>query len=363
MRRRRLSRNARRSCSDGTPDPFAAIFHRGRKTMPLTAVEQEKERELLEQLNTAMAQVAGLDLPACTRVVGSLAGFAGVRAPHHPGGYNPGGLNLAAEDDLVSAMSLLHGEEPERIRTLLRFLCIEPKAEYPNNGDKPWVFGRSRSYQARPLVRVPGERDILWSGFHTYCAIDVIVGLLIHQSLPGVEPRSPLGYAMNEFSTWRGEQFEARVLDVVRSDLRLHARKIDKLNGKRLQRANGQDLGDIDVLAAEAGSRTLLNIDAKASVPARTPREIAKEIERFTAAGKGSEADVILERAALVEANIESALAQLGVSADPDGWRVRSLIVSLAPPIAGKLGDAVLPMISYEELERLDLYEWITQSE
>jgi len=346
---------------DGTGDPFSSLFGRERRTIPLTAAEEAKEKVLLDRLGAATAQVAGLDLPACTRIIASLAGFAGLQPPNHPDGYNPGGLNLAAEDDLVSAMSLLHGEEPERVRQLLRFLCIEPKPGYPDKADMPWIFGRSRSYQAHPLVRVPGERDIIWSGFHTYCSIDVIAAQLIHASLPGVEPRSPLGYAMSEFSKWRGKQFEATVLDIVRSDLRLRARKIDKLNGKRLMRANGQDLGDIDALVAESESRTLLNIDAKASAPALTPREIANEMRRFTVTGKGSDADRVLERAAVVEENLQSALTQLGILSDAEGWRVRSLIVLQAPPFAGKLHSVDLPTFSYDELTHLDLYQWIVQ--
>ncbi len=347
----------------GSSDPYSSIFGYEPKTMPLTAAEEAKEKSLLERLGAATAEVAGLDLPACVRVIASLAAFAGLRPSHHPDGYNPGGLNMAAEDDLVSTMSLLHGEEPARVRALLRFLCIEPKPQYPDRADMPWVFGRSRSYQARPLIRVPGERDILWSGFHTYCSVDVIAAQLVHASLPGVERRSPLGRAMSEFSKWRGEQFEASVLDVLRSDLRLRARKIDKLNGKRLRRANGEDLGDIDALVADPASRTLLNIDAKASAPARTPREFADEIKRFTISGEGSDADRILERAQLVEENIQSALTQLGVRSDAEDWRVRSLVVLQAPPFAGKLHSVDLPTLSYEELAHLDLCQWIAEQD
>jgi hypothetical protein len=234
----------------------------------------------------------------------------------------------------------------------------------------PWRFGRRRSYQSRPLVRVPGERNIIWSGFHTYCTIDVIAAQLIHASLPDVEPRSPLHHAMNAFSQWRGEQFEAAILDVVRSDLRFRARKVDKLDEERLRRADGTDLGDIDVLAAEPGSRTLLNIEVVASAPARTPREMADEIRRFSTTdelgrssdkAKSTDSDRVLERAELIEKKLGSALAQLGVQSGVDGWRVQSLIVLQAPPFVGKLHDVAVPTLGYDELTQLDLCEWIAQ--
>jgi hypothetical protein len=54
-------------------------------------------------------------------------------------------------------------------------------------------------------------------------------------------------------------------------------------------------------------------------------------------------------------------LAQLGVRSDAEGWRVRSLIVLQSPPFAGELHSVDLPTLSYDELVRLDLCQWIVQ--
>jgi hypothetical protein len=344
----------------GVGNPLLTLFGRRNRTLPVTKEEEAKEQALVDRLAAATAQVAGVDLPTCVEIITSLAGLAGLQPAGHPNGFSPGGINRSSEDVLVKAISLFHREDPENVRRLLRFLCIEPKPDYPDPTDKPWVFDRQRSYQARPLVRVPGERDLVWSGYHTYCSAEVIIGQLAHNSLPGVDRLSHLGQAMNELSEWRGEHLEAKVLDIVRSDLRLHARKIDTLSGKKLTRSNGEDLGDIDALAAEPRSRTLLNVEVKAIEPGRTPREIASEIERLTVTNEASTyADRVLERGDVIASNLDDALGQLGVQSSADGWRVRSLFVLETPPFAGKLCDVGIPVISYDELTQLDLAEWI----
>jgi hypothetical protein len=167
---------------------------------------------------------------------------------------------------------------------------------------------------------------------------------------------------MAAFSKWGGKVLEAKVLDVARSDLRLRARKIDKLNGRRLTRANGDPLGDIDVLVAEPESRTLLNIDAKSGSAARTPREAHSELANFRVTGTGkTDADHLLERAKLLEETLPDALRQLGVESSADGWRVRSAIVLKSPPVASLLDPSALLILGFVELAQLDLQQWIAQ--
>jgi hypothetical protein len=344
------------------PNPLATLFDHPGKAFELTAAETAEERDLFNSLAAATAQVGGVDLFAGAVIVGRLSELAGLRSANHPDGYNPGGIYQTSEDELVSKLSTRLNQEPARVRKFIRFLCLEPNPDYPGKPDMPWVYQRRRSYQARPLVRAPAERDLIWSGFHTYAAMDVILGQLGHANLPGVDSNSDLGHAMAAFSEWGGKVFEAKVLDVARSNPRLKARKIDKLNGRRLARANGNRLGDIDVLVAEPESRTLLNIDAKSGSAARTPREAYGELARFRVSGKGkTDADHLLERAKLVEEALPDALEQLGVESSADGWRVRSAIVLKSPPVASLLDPAALPILGFVELAQLDLQKWMAQ--
>lgn len=344
------------------PNPLATLFDHPGKAFELTAAETAEERALFQRLAAETAQVAGVDLFSCAVIVGRLSELAGLRSANHPDSYNPGGIYQTSEDELVTKLSTRLNQEPARVRKLIRFLCLEPNPDYPGKPDMPWVYQRRRSYQTRPLVRAPAERDLIWSGFHTYAAMEVILGQLVHANLPGVDGDSELGRAMDAFSKWGGKVFEAKVLDVARSDLRLRARKIDKLNGRRLTRANGDPLGDIDVLVAEPESRTLLNIDAKSGSAARTPREAHSELARFRATGKGkTDADHLLERAKLVEETLPDTLRQLGVESSTDDWRVRSAIVLKSPPVASLLDPSPLPILGFAELAQLDLQKWIAQ--
>jgi hypothetical protein len=344
------------------PNPLATLFDDPAQAFELTAAETAEERALFGHVAAATAEVAGVDLHSFAVIVGLLSELGGLRSADHPEGYNPGGMYQTSEDDLVTKLSTRLNLEPARVRKLIRFLCLEPNPDYPGTSDMPWVYQRHRSYQARPLVRAPAERDLIWSGFHTYASLQVILGQLGHANLPGVDRDSELGRAMSAFSKWCGKVFEAKVLDVARSDLRLKARKIDKLNGRRLARANGDPLGDIDVLVAEPRSQTLLNIDAKSGSAARTPREAYGELARFRVSGKGkTDADHLLERAKLIEEALPEALEQLGVESSADGWRVRSAIVLKSPPVAGLLDPSALPILGFVELTQLDLQEWIAR--
>jgi hypothetical protein len=345
-----------------TPNPLATLFGHPDKAFELTAAETAEERTLFQHLAAATAQVAGVDLLSCAVIVGRLSELAGLRSANHPDGYNPGGIYQTSEDELVTKLSTRLNQEPARVRKLIRFLCLEPNPDYPGKPNMPWVYQRRRSYQTRPLVRAPAERDLIWSGFHTYAAMKVILGQLVHANLPGVDGDSELGRAMNAFSNWGGKVFEAKVLDVARSDLRLRARKIDKLNGRRLTRANGSDLGDVDVLVAEPVSRTLLNIEAKSGSASRTLREAHSELARFRVTGKdNTDADRVLERAKLVEEALPDALSQLDMESSTDDWRVRSAIVLKSPPVASLLDPSPLPILGFAELAQLDLQKWIAQ--
>lgn len=342
------------------PNPLATLFGHPSEAFELTAAETAEERDRFERLAAATAQVAGVDLFSCAVIVGRLSELAGLRSANHPDGYNPGGIYQTSEDELVARLSTRLNQEPARVRKLIRFLCLEPNPNYPGQPDEPWMYQRRRSYQARPLVRAPAERDLIWSGFHTYAAMEVLLGQLVHANLPGVDDKSELGRAMTAFSKWGGKVFQAKVLDVARSN-RLKARKIDKLNGRRLSRANGDDLGDIDVLVAEPESRTLLNIDAKSGSAALTPHEAHSEVARFRVSGKKTDADHLLERAKLVEEALPDALEQLGVESSADGWRVRSAIVLKSPPVASLLDPSALPILGFAEFAQLDLRKWIAQ--
>jgi hypothetical protein len=187
------------------------------------AAHKAKERQLLRGLDRALADHAGVALSELVQLVASLSAFAGCELPR---GTSVAGLNRANERELAEVLGFLCGIPEHRVLGALAFLSIGLDPSYPSKADSPWVFGRRRAYQSRPLVRHRDRETLTWSGFHTSCAIQLLASQLAYDCLPGVVAGSNLGRAMNTYSAWRGEVFQDEVETVARSNLGVRARSV-----------------------------------------------------------------------------------------------------------------------------------------
>jgi hypothetical protein len=121
------------------------------------------------------------------------------------------------------------------------------------------------------------------------------------------------------------KSFVDAVADLYRSGATIVRSNVLKIAGRRLRRDDNTDLGDIDVLAATLATRVLEAVEVKDLSVARTPRELANELNETFATGgpRRSHAEIHLERIAWLERNLAAVLAWLGLDGEDAGnWRV-----------------------------------------
>ncbi len=126
-----------------------------------------------------------------------------------------------------------------------------------------------------------------------------------------------------------GNAFNDEIADLLRStgDYRVR-RRAKKFNGKRLSRDNGEDIGDIDVLAANVSARTIFPIEAKCFSLAKTSAEVGRERDALFGDLTASSGKVgrHLERVAWIRSHTGDVLHELGLP-EEEGWVIEPFIV------------------------------------
>jgi hypothetical protein len=215
---------------------------------------------------------------------------------------------------------------------------LSPPAPFERSDAYPWRFGRRLSFIRRPLIVRPGDTsDELVYGFRQ---LDATGRWLVDQFAGGrlKVSTSAMRRAMTVVSQRRDEAFNdevGRMFEAIDGVVvRLRVTTVGKL---AIARANGDVLGDVDVLAADTRSRVLHAVDTKNLSVARTPMEVARELRRTfkSEAGRTAAIDKHLERADWLRRHLGATLGWLGVDADPSAWQVEpSIVVDTEVPSA-----------------------------
>ena len=126
---------------------------------------------------------------------------------------------------------------------------------------------------------------------------------------------------------------------------------VNKIGGRRIVDHNGNDLGDIDVLGIHSPSRTLVAVEAKDFEIARTPSELAGEIEKLFAGGTAKRSTVELHSRRLkwLSDHLTDVVREMGGQAD-SSWRVAGAIVTSDPLVSPLSISSPIPVIPLEDL-------------
>jgi hypothetical protein len=158
---------------------------------------------------------------------------------------------------------------------------------------------------------------------------------------------------MSDLQHEESEDFNDRVAELFRGQPEAIVRtRVKKIGRLRINRTNGEALGDVDVLVADRQRHRLLAVETKDLAVARTPAELTNELKTTFALGgdASSAADRHLERAAWLRSHLGEVLEWLEVGSDQSGWLVDHLFVVnhelFSPYMAGSVG----PVLSYQEL-------------
>jgi hypothetical protein len=214
----------------------------------------------------------------------------------------------------------------------------------------PWRFNRDMSYVRRPLVLQGNE---LVFGFRAVYRLGPYwVDNLLSGRLQG---RAKTSEMQRCISVARGRINRAFAYSVSTrlQDLGMTTRvSVRKISKHRIVDSAGNDLGDIDVLAAHPESRSIIAVEAKDFEIARTPGEIANEFEKvFTGKnGKKSTIELHSKRIDWLRQHLdEVVLSLLGIS-DTAPWHVVGAVVTSDPLITPLVSASTVPVIPFDDL-------------
>lgn len=213
-----------------------------------------------------------------------------------------------------------------------RAAFLRPPTGFDGTDVYPWRFNRGLSYLRRPLlVRAAngGAEEVVWGIRHSQGAAWYLMDLCLGGRLKA--ETDDMKRLISETQGRDAKEFEDRVAAFYEGKPGWVAQKrVKNVAGLRVEREPGQDLGDIDVLAADTRSRVLWAVEAKSLAFARTPPELANELENTfgTGGSKRSAVEKHMERTSWLRDHLPATLEWLGLppSLAKKRWRVEPLV-------------------------------------
>jgi hypothetical protein len=268
------------------------------------------------------------------------------------------GAYAAEHGWFITNLTIATGIDPERVRAWVDNLTLGPRASYLQpqppfeiNDLMPWRFNRRLSYFRRPLVSItsPGRPEVAWSLEHFRNASARIVIDILHGSFRGVSHE--LEEWMSGVRGENSERFNDQIADMLARSLdRISVRRgIDTFDGLRMARANGEAIGDVDVLAVDPAARLIVLTETKDFRASLVPSTIRDEIDDLENAVRH-----VRERTAWVRAHLPCVAAELGIApTDINNWAIHPRIVTDEPVGAAGVRDWGTEIITYDDLLEL----------
>lgn len=254
------------------------------------------------------------------------------------------------EDEIAPAL----GWEREKVAEVIEFFSLEERADFLvppagiSKGDLwPWRFNRKLSYIRCPLILRGSE--VVWGIRHVDNAGRYLVDQIVSDRLKAESPR------LKSLITVLRQQRSLDFVDAVYEECvsrgfttRKHVRKI---GGRKISRTNGEDLGDIDVLAVDSATREIHLIECKLLSGARTPAEMHNELERTFGTGrkKLSSVEKHVERAAWVNERVDAVVKELSVPSGSGDWFIRPYMLLDSPSVSPYVTKSPIPVETWDE--------------
>jgi hypothetical protein len=245
---------------------------------------------------------------------------------------------VLALDDATARLAAMLRWERGKVATVIRHFALTPRAEllrteppFDASDVYSWRYGRRLLAVRRPLIlRQGASGDELVYGFR---AVHNTGRQLVHEIASArlkVETAA-MRRAMTALGQRRDLEFNTHVADLYRGVPGMIVREqVDRIGNSRIARANGDALGDVDVLAADRTRLVLHAVEAKNLAVGRTPLEIARELRRTfkTHGSKTAAIDKHAERTAWLEQHLADVLGWLGLNpGQASRWHVEPSIV------------------------------------
>jgi hypothetical protein len=290
------------------------------------------------------------------------------------------GISLVELGEVLVAANLVARERGEEVMTLpyaeaiqvladrveRDFDSVAPGVDYLSMGRResfldpptgrrndtfPWLFARRWSFNRRPFLRRAGdpEDDLLWGRRHVVQSMQILFGQLGAGQYQALAESEPLRRELGRIAKEEGTNFEEEVEGVFKGADWQARRRVRRLNGERMQRSDGETLGDIDVLAGSDASPVLWAVECKSLNGSLSSAEVAREMsDHFRANGTSSVAKHA-ERVAWLQERSAAAGGLLGLSERTDR-EVRGLVVTGREVMAPFIDDIPFQIVSIEQL-------------
>jgi hypothetical protein len=254
---------------------------------------------------------------------------------------------------VLSVLQDLPGWDKGTAEAFLEKLTLRPRKKFLSVGAEayPWKFNRDLSYIRRPLIETTGpdgESLLMWSSRRTWFAARYWMELIYSGRL-----RATTEAMKTLMGTIRQDQntaFERAVGTVLaQSGMPVTATGLKRISGQRLLSPEGADLGDIDAIALDPGSRTIIVAEAKDFELARTPSELANEADDLLT-GEKSAVYKLSRRTSWVQGHTALVLRHFGIGTDPAGWHVAPVIVTSRRLLSPHVLQGPIPVVTREEL-------------
>jgi hypothetical protein len=241
---------------------------------------------------------------------------------------------------------------PEVVEAVLDKITLTERSSFLAIGADawPWRFNRNQSHVRRPVV-VQGA-DLVFGFRSVYRLGPYWLDNLLSGRLQGRAASSEMKRCISDARRRINDEF-ARAVARRLEELGLRTRlSVKKVNRHRVVDASGDDLGDIDVLAYDARSRSILAVEAKDFEVARTPAEMANELEKLLE-GKGRKQSTVHLHSRRVEwlrANQIHVASELGIDSEIP-CTVDGLIVTSEPLITPLVTMSPLPVVPLDDVD------------
>ncbi|BDZ60063.1 hypothetical protein GCM10025872_37200 [Barrientosiimonas endolithica] len=260
-------------------------------------------------------------------------------------------VNRLDQTTAIAEISSMRGLNPQTVERVLDKITLVPRASFMSIGYDavPWRFNRDMSYVRRPVVQQGS--DLVFGFRSLYRLGPDWVDNLLSGRLQGRAETDEMIKFISQVRRRINDQFAqqvARKLDRLGFTTRLSVKKFGK---NRVADLDGNDIGDIDVFALHEASNTIVAVEAKDFEIARTPVEIANEVEKlFTGkSGKRSTVELHSRRIDWLDDNIGVVTADLRLPASTR-LRVLGAVVTSEPLITPLVTESPFPVVAIDDL-------------
>lgn len=323
-------------------DTFEAAITAGLQDVAVTRVYS------LEEANELAAIEFGFTFTDLTEACGQIIGLA------DRDGFKD--VLVLDEEDVREVMKLNLGWDDEKVGLVLAAVILDARgtttADFWKDGIQvfPWRFNRQLSYLRRPLLRigqngstriVTGRRRVWQTA--SYWFEQFQTGRLQAKT-------KPMKTALNKIRNAKGDSFELTVAArMVEAGLSRVRSRLSRVGPHDFRNIGGLDLGDIDAIGVDERNRIIYVVEAKDFEVARTPAELANEIDNLLLSDKAA-IRRLDQRARWVRDHVPSTLTELGMKLPSGSWTVSPLVVVDERLLSARLSDSEIPILGISEL-------------